>query len=81
MCKKLRMLSLPLLLLSATSCAQSTTETVRTISEYCLIAKGITYSEIKAGQTEDSANKYDTPETVDQIKNHDLAYERVCSKS
>jgi hypothetical protein len=43
-----------------------------------LIAKGITYSEIKPGQTEDASNKYDTPETVKQVKDHDLAYTRVC---
>lgn len=64
--------------MSAMSCAKSTTETVRTVSNYCLIAKGISYSEIKAGQTEDGTNKYDTPETVEQVKAHDLAYERVC---
>ena len=60
------------------SCATSTTETVRTVSDYCLIATGISYSEIKPGQAEDAANKYDTPETVEQVKAHDLAYERVC---
>lgn len=79
MSRTLRMLLLLPLPLIASACAKSTTETApRTVSEYCLIAKGISYSEIKAGQTEDAANKYDTPETVEQVKAHDLAYERVC---
>jgi hypothetical protein len=60
------------------SCARSTTETVRTVSDYCLIAKGMTYSEAH-GQAEDLNNKYDTPETIQQVKDHDLAYERVCN--
>lgn len=60
------------------SCAKNTTETVRTVSDYCLIAKGITYSEIKPTQQEGAANLYDTPETVAQVKNHDLTFERVC---
>jgi hypothetical protein len=60
------------------SCVTNTTETVRTVHDFCLIAKGITYSEIKSGQVESSANKYDTPETVAGVKDHDLAYERVC---
>lgn len=64
--------------MSLMSCAKSTTETVRTISDYCLIAKGITYSQIKENQTEDSTNKYDTEETIEQVKNHDLQYERLC---
>ena len=72
------LLALPLLL-SASACATNTTGTApQAISNYCLIAKGITYSEIKPGQAEDATNKYDTPETVKQVKDHDLAYERVC---
>jgi hypothetical protein len=63
------------------SCARNTTETVRTISNYCLIAKGISYSEKKVAQTETAENKYDTPETVKQVKEHDLAYERTCSSA
>jgi hypothetical protein len=62
------------------ACVTGSTGTAppQAISNYCLIAKGITYSEIKPGQTEDASNKYDTPETVKQVKDHDLAYTRVC---
>jgi hypothetical protein len=59
-------------------CVKNTTETVRTVSNYCLIAKGISYSEIKPTQQEGAANLYDTPETVKQVKEHDLTYERLC---
>ena len=62
------------------SCAKSTTETVRTVSDYCLIAKGISYSEIDPTQQESAANEYDTPYTIGQIKDHDLTFERLCSK-
>lgn len=65
--------------MSLMSCAKSTTETVRTVSDYCLIAKGITYSEIKVTQQEGADNKYDTPETVKQVKDHDLVYEKLCA--
>lgn len=64
--------------MSLMSCAANTTETVRTVSDYCLIAKGITYSEIKTGQIEDINNQYDTEETVKQVRDHDLTYERLC---
>lgn len=64
--------------MSLMSCAKNTTETVRTVSDYCLIAKGITYSEIKQEQQEGVANEYDTPETIAQVKDHDLTYERLC---
>lgn len=61
------------------ACARNTTETApRAISEYCLIAKGITFSEAHEGDVEDASNRFDTPETVAQVKEHDLAYERVC---
>lgn len=62
------------------ACVPSTTETVRTISNYCLIAKPITYSAIKPGQVETEENKYDTTETTVQIVEHDLVFERLCPK-
>jgi hypothetical protein len=64
--------------MSLMSCAKSTTETVRTVSNYCLIAKGITYSQKKETQLEDASNKYDTEQTIKEIKDHDLTYERLC---
>lgn len=80
MSRMLKTLSATLLLTTFSACAKNTTETApRAISDYCLIAKGISYSEIKPGQAEDTTNKYDTPETVKQVKDHDLAYEKVCA--
>jgi hypothetical protein len=59
-------------------CATNTTETVRVISDYCLNAKGISYSEIKPGQVEAFNNKYDTDITVKEVKDHNLKFERLC---
>jgi hypothetical protein len=81
MLKKLVMLLTIPLAMTSMSCAKSTTETVRTVSNYCLIAKGITYSEIKPTQQEGAANLYDTPETVKQVKEHDLTFERLCANN
>lgn len=67
--------------MSLMSCAKNTTETVRTVSNYCLITKGITYSGKKEGQIEDASNKYDTEETIAQVRDHDLTYERLCPPS
>jgi hypothetical protein len=67
-----------LLLISLTSCAANTTETVRTVHDYCLIAKGISYAEAHGTDVEDTSNKYDTSITIQQIKDHDLAFEKVC---
>lgn len=61
------------------ACVTHTTETVRTVSDYCLIAKGITYSEQHQGDVEDATNKYDTNETVTQVKNSDLVFQRLCA--
>jgi hypothetical protein len=60
------------------SCAANTTETVRTVSDYCLIAKGLTFSQQKSTDVETTENKYDTNETVKQIIDHDLTYEKLC---
>lgn len=60
------------------SCAGNTTETVRTVSNYCLLAKGITYSEAHGLDVEDGTNKYDTDETIQQVKEHDLVFEKIC---
>ena len=78
MSRMLKMLAIVPLLIFSAGCAKSTTETVRSVSNFCLIAKGISYSEAHEGDVEDTANKYDTPETVEQIKAHDRAYEVTC---
>jgi hypothetical protein len=51
---------------------------VQTISDHCLLDKGISYAS-PAG-AEDSSNKYDTPQTVAEIEAHNLVYQRICSK-
>jgi hypothetical protein len=66
-------------MLTAAKCATSTTETVRTVSDMCLITKGITFSKKQPTQIEDATNKYDTDETVKQVEAHDLVYERICN--
>jgi hypothetical protein len=79
MLNKLKMLLLTLPLLSTMSCAPNTTGTVRAVSDYCLIAKGITFSRKQPTQVETADNKYDTDETTKQVEEHDLVYERLCS--
>jgi hypothetical protein len=65
--------------LTLPACAANTTETApRVISNYCLVSGAITYSEAHGADTEDASNKYDTPETIEQVKNHDLVWERLC---
>lgn len=63
-----------MLLLSA--CGANTTGPIRTVSDYCLIASGISYAS-PAG-TETSANLYDTPQTVKAVEAHNLRYEAIC---
>jgi hypothetical protein len=43
-----------------------------------LIAKGLTFSQQKSTDVETTENKYDTNETVKQIIDHDLTYEKLC---
>lgn len=79
MFRTLKMLCATLALSSLISCAKNTTETApAVVGEYCLIAKGITYAEQHPGDVEDSTNKYDSTDTVKQVKDHNLAYERTC---
>lgn len=64
-----------LILLQA--CAANTTE-VRTVSDYCLIAKGIGYA--SPNGTETAENKFDTPLTVAEIEVHNNKYESLCNQ-
>jgi hypothetical protein len=50
----------------------------QTASEYCLIAKPITYSEPHGSDVETADNNYDSAETLKQVKDHDLKFESVC---
>jgi hypothetical protein len=64
---------------SLTACAHDTTGTApRAISEYCLIAKPITFSEKHQGDVEDVNNKFDTDDTVKQVRDHDLKFDATC---
>jgi hypothetical protein len=60
------------------SCAHATTETVRTVHDFCLIGAPITFSERHGTQVETAANSYDSDETVKQVKDHDLKWETTC---
>jgi len=66
-------------MLSATSCAPGTTETgLRTVHDYCLLARPITYSQQGQTQQETAQNLYDTAETVGQAVLHNVTYDRTC---
>lgn len=66
---------------SLTACVHSTTGTApRGISDYCLIAKPITFSEKHGTDAEDVNNKFDTTDTVKQVRDHDLKYDATCPK-
>ena len=66
---------MPLAILCATSaCVKSTTETVRSVSDYALIAAPITYADGK------DTDGIDTAKTVTQIKKHNSRYECVVNK-
>lgn len=54
-------------------------ERLRTVSNGCLVFKPLSYANGPAGQADDPGNKYDTPETIAQIDEHDAVYERVCA--
>lgn len=69
--RKLHVLILSLILSVNSGCARSTTETVRTISDYKLLAFPISYAN---GTDTDGI---DTKQTVDQIKKHNSRYECV----
>lgn len=64
-------------MLTCSACATNTTERVRTVSNYCLLAKGISFSDAQT-RPDDHTNRYDTPATVEQVKEHDLVYMKLC---
>lgn len=77
-CRMHKMLLIVPLAISSMSCAHATTGTVRSIHDFCLIAKGISFSEAHGADVETAANKYDTTQTVEAVRKHDLAYEATC---
>jgi hypothetical protein len=74
---KLTKLTLLPILVVISGCATSTTETVRTVNNYCLISEPIGYSS-KGPSVETVDNKYDTDQTVGDVKKHNSRYECVC---
>lgn len=69
MLKRRNLLSPVLILFALNGCAPSTIDHVTAISDYCRIAKPITYDGI-----------IDTPATVRQVEAHNSVYECVCRK-
>lgn len=70
-CRRLLSLTLLPILFGASGCVTSTTETVRTVSDYKLLAFPITYA---GGKDTDGI---DTQATQEQIKKHNSRYECV----
>jgi hypothetical protein len=66
MWRRLRLQSLPLILIATSGCVADLTE-VGVKGDYCRIAKPISYD-----------GKVDTPETVQQIEAHNSRYVCVC---
>ena len=60
--------------------ACATHERPKTVSEYCLNARPISYAELPAGQVDDPGNNADTLETVKQIEPHNARYDALCAK-
>lgn len=67
--------------MSVSACQTSTTAVPppAPVSEYCLIAKGISYAKKPPTSVEDARNRFDTQQTVEQITAHNLRYEAVCA--
>lgn len=55
-------------------------EPPRTVNSACLAFKPISYANAPAGaeKADDLGNRYDTPETIAEIDEHDAVYERLC---
>ena len=67
-------------MLSVSACARDTTVTEpRTVHDYCLLARPITYSQQGQTQIENAQNLYDTAETVAQAVTHNITYDRTCT--
>jgi len=65
----------------ATLSACSTAERPKTASDsYCLIARPINFANAPAGLVDDPNNRFDTPETVSQIMQHNAAYDGACGR-
>lgn len=66
----------------ASGCAKNTTAAPipPPVSEYCLIASGISFAKKPPTAVEDQRNRFDTTETVKSLEAHNLRYEAVCAK-
>ncbi len=58
-------------------------ERPRTVSDACLAFKPLSYANAPQGQerADDAGNRFDTPETIAEIDEHDAVYERLCPPS
>jgi hypothetical protein len=63
-----------------TACGEA--EPLRTVSDGCLVFKPLTYANPAVGQerADDPGNRYDTPETIAAIDEHDAVFDRVCGQ-
>lgn len=55
-------------------------ERPRTVSDGCLVFKPLSYANAPLGQerSDDIGNRYDTPDTIAEIDEHDAVFERLC---
>lgn len=80
--KPLRLSGAILTLLALSAC--QTRETLRTVDTACLTFKRITYAvpPVQADGTRnvpiDQGNRYDTPETVTEVAEHNARYAATC---
>lgn len=68
------MLGIALATLSA--CGQP--ETVRSVSDFCLLSKRVTVSVAPAPSVNDPGNTFDTDETVNQVLEANNVFDRLC---
>lgn len=66
------------MMLATAACVSRTPAPPKTVNDYCLIAKRISYAELARGEVDDPGNGADTPETVVQIKRHNSQRACVC---
>lgn len=66
------------MMLATAACASRTPAPPKTVNDYCLIAKRISYAELRRGEVDDPGNGADTPVTVREIKDHNKEYACVC---
>lgn len=65
------------MLLALAACA--TQERPKTVSDTgCIVFKPISFANAPADTMDDAGNKFDTPQTVGEIMQHNAAYDGAC---